>query len=169
MRICTITAIAVFCVLTVGCGENAKKPEPFKIDKGKVNQGLVKSFNDMAMQNAIISQHTLYPYHFVKNGAELNELGQRDLSVLSWHFRDNPGVLNVRRDGISEALYKGRVEKVAASLENEGVESGRIDIADGLAGGPGMTSEKVLTILENTTAEQGARTTTGGTYTAGSQ
>ncbi|MHC4743967.1 MAG: hypothetical protein ACYS8Z_18775 [Planctomycetota bacterium] len=168
MRICTITAIVVSCVLMVGCGENAKEPKPFEIDKGKVNQGLVNSFNDMAMQNAIISQHTLYPYHFVNNGTELNELGKRDLSVLAWHFRENPGGLNVRRGGASEELYNGRIEKVGALLSDEGVDPERIGITDGLPGGPGMTSEKVLTILENA-AEPGTRKTTAGTYTTGSQ
>ena len=33
MRLFTMILIAVSCFLTVGCGENAKEPKPFEIDK----------------------------------------------------------------------------------------------------------------------------------------
>lgn len=168
MRICTTILIAVFCVLTVGCGENAKEPKPFELDKGQINAGLVNSYNDLAMQNAIISQHTLYPYHFVKNGTELNELGQRDLSVLAWHFKENPGGLNVRRDSASADIYTGRINRVRLLLENAGVDAERISISDGMAGGAGMTSEKVLTIITQVETKE-SRKTTAGTYTTGGQ
>jgi len=166
MRICNAIMIASICVVLAGCGGSAKEPA-LEIDRGKINAGLVNSYNDMAMQNAIISQHTLYPYHFVTNGAELNELGQRDLAVLAGHYKEKPGGLNVRRDDIPAELYGARVDYVVASLKTAGVTTERISISDGMPGGSGMTSEKVLTILSRYEKQENKKTTVGEYTTRG--
>ncbi|MHC4264423.1 MAG: hypothetical protein ACYSUK_00635 [Planctomycetota bacterium] len=116
-----------------------------------INTKLVTSYNDMAIENAIITQHTLYPYHFIQNGQELNELGFRDFGVLAGHFIENPGTLNIRQDySVSDDLYERRVGHIQEMLEEAGVDSDRINIEDGMPGGSGVTSERVLLILENT-------------------
>jgi hypothetical protein len=167
MRICTTTLIAVSCILMAGCGKNAKEPKTFELDKSRINIGLLNSYNDLAMQNAIIAQHTLYPYHFVKNGADLNELGQRDLSILAGHFRENPGQLNVRYDGLSMDIYTARVNLVLDGLKKAGVDEKRIAVSDGMPGGSGMNSERMLKILA---AGEGTDTkTASGTYTSGAK
>jgi len=167
MKSFTTMLIGVLCVLMVGCGEYAKEAKPPELDKRQINAGLVNYYNDLAMQNAIISQHTLYPYHFVRNGAELNELGQRDLSILAGHFKENPGRLNVRRDSLSADIYNARVNLVLGRLKKAGVDARRISVSDGMPGGSGMTSERVLKILA---AAEGKDTkTTSATYTTGAQ
>src|ERR1044071_5771977 len=61
-----------------------------------IDAALVHAVSDTAINNAIITQHTLFPYHFVSGTAELNELGQRELAVLCDHYRANGGAATVR-------------------------------------------------------------------------
>ncbi len=101
MKMYMIIAMCLLFVSMIGCSEVPEKPQYGRA----VNSGLVKTYNDIAIQNAVISQHTLFPYHFVNNAMELNELGDSDLKVLAEHFAKHPGKLNIRRGNISEDLY----------------------------------------------------------------
>ena len=164
MRMCTIVILAVLCISMLGCNESAKKSEP-ELDKRLINTELINSYNDLAMQNAIISQHTLYPYHFVNNSAELNELGQRDFAVLAEHFKKNPGQLNVRHDGVPSDTYEARAKVVFEGLKEAGIDVKRITMSDGMPGGSGVTSERLLTILAAADGAGDKKTTT--THTTG--
>lgn len=144
MKLSTVTIMVMFCILIVGCQENAEKGQ----DKHFINSQLIKSYNDIAMQNAIISQHTLFPYHFVKNGAELNELGQRDLAVLTSHYIKNTGRLNIRKHNTAADLYEARVKTVLDRLQEAGIDMEQMSISDDMPGGSGMTSEKIIIILQ---------------------
>jgi hypothetical protein len=135
--------IAISCVFMMGCEETMKECP----DKSLMNSQLMEIYNDMALENAIISQHTLYPYHFIQNGAELNELGKHDLAVLIKHFTNNAGHLNIRKHEISEDLYGSRVESVCKRLLQAGLDTDRIKITDDMPGGAGMPSESILVIL----------------------
>jgi hypothetical protein len=127
-----------------GCHEDARTAADKQFDTK-----LVPTLNNIHVENAILAQHTLYPYHFVLDGAELNELGQRDFAVLARHFVEHPGLLNVRQgEGIGPDLYKARVAYVTSRLKEAGVEAGRVSVSDGMPGGPGMRSEAVVTIVE---------------------
>ena len=108
--------------------------------------------NDLIMNaslnNAIITQHTLYAYHFMSGTGALNDLGQRDLSVLTDHFLKAGGDLNVHRGSASQTLYDARVKTVLESLAAAGVQSGAVAVKDGLPGGEGIASERVIVILK---------------------
>jgi len=147
MKLSMITMIVLFCILTVGCQEDMEEGP----DKQLINSQLVNSYNDIAIQNAIVSQHTLFPYHFVNNGAEFNELGQRDLAALTSHFIKHPGQLNIRRHNTAADLYEARVNMVHERLQEAGIDMERIRISDNMPGGSGITSERILTILEQGT------------------
>jgi hypothetical protein len=156
-----LIAIVLFCVLTFGCQEEtAEGPNSHLI-----NSKLVSTYNDIAIQNAVVSQHTLFPYHFVENGAELNELGQKDLAVLTSHFMKHPGHLNIRKHNIPGDLYEARVNLVRDRLQQAGIINKRISISDGMPGGSGMTSERVLVILEQ--ESEGTSTTTSTSISTG--
>ncbi len=160
MKLTLITTLALLCILTIGCQEENMEKSP---DERLMNTKLMNTYSDIAIQNAIISEHTMFPYHFVKNGAELNELGQRDLAVLAGHLAENCGVLNVRRHGTPADLYEARISLVRERLQDAGIEIERINISDGMPGGSGMPSERVLVILDQAPAGTGAETST--TYT----
>jgi len=160
-----ITAAVLFCIIVTGCGQSVEQGP----DKHLINSRLINSYNDTAIENAVIAQHTLFPYHFVQNGAELNELGQRDLAVLTGHFMKHPGRLNIRRHDIPAELYEARVNLVRERLQQAGINVERMNISDGMPGGSGMASERVLVILEDKAqgATQGVSMGTATTSTSG--
>lgn len=126
-----------------------------------------------SLNNAIIAQHTLYPFHFVSGSAELNSLGQRDLNVLANHLVKSPGDVNVRRGDAPQALYEARVKAVLERLAAAGVQGGSVAVKDGLPGGDGMPSERVIVILKEKmspvdTMSTGSRSNNSGNQTSGS-
>ncbi|MHC4438098.1 MAG: hypothetical protein ACYS3S_12115 [Planctomycetota bacterium] len=156
-----MTMTVMFCILTIGCQEDVHKDSSNHL----IYSQLVKSYNDIAIQNAIVSQHTLFPYHFVKNGAELNELGRRDLAALTSHFIKHPGQLNIRRHNTTADLYEARVNMVHERLQEAGIDLERISISDGMPGGSGVASERILIILER--ASEGTSTATSTSFSSG--
>jgi hypothetical protein len=157
MKLNLITTLVLFCVLTVGCQEENMEKSP---DERLMNSKLINTYSDIAIQNAIISEHTMFPYHFVKNGAELNGLGQRDLAVLTGHFEKNGGHLNIRQLSVSAELYVARVSLVREKLQEAGIDMGRISTSDGMPGGSGMPSERVIIILQQESKSAGTETST---------
>lgn len=117
-------------------------------DERAADARLVEGYTQQAQENAIVVQHTLYPYHFVPDSATLTQLGEHDLEILAEHYRQQPGPLNVPRGGISEDLYRARVDAVRAELQEKGVDPARVTWLDDRPGGPGMSSERVLAVLD---------------------
>ncbi len=163
IKIGLVIEIILCCILVFGCQETVKEQEP---DKGLINEKLVNSFNDTAIKNAIINQHTIYSYHFVNDSDKLNELGMRDLAVLADHYKSNPGQLNVCRDNVPDSLYQARVNFVLNQLKESGIDTERVSISDGMPGGQGMPSEKVLDIIKNKDKPIQKRATMSGSSTS---
>jgi hypothetical protein len=161
MKLRMMIMTVVFCILIIGCQKDMEKSP----DNHLINSQLVKSYNDIAVQNAIESQHTLFPYHFVTNGAELNELGRRDLAALTSYFMNHAGHLNIRRQNTPANLYEARVNLVHARLLEAGVDMERMSISDDMPGGAGVTSERMLVILGQ--ASGGVSTATSGSISSG--
>ncbi len=163
MKLLHAGIICLACVLIVGCEDQQAKKQTEK----NLDVELVNTVNNLQVENAIITQHTLYPYHFETDGAGLNDLGQRDLMVLAKHFKEQPGVLNVRKGETGAELYTARVAQVQSRLKEAGVDVSRMTISDGMPGGPGMPSEALVTTTPKTT---GAGSTSGsrGSSSSGS-
>lgn len=121
------------------------------------------SFESEAAENAVVRQSTLYPYHFVQDSVALNSLGQADLETLAAHFSRNQGRLNLHRGDETSDLYAGRKQHVLEELALAGVPEGAVEITDGLPGGDGADSERVLGILTavDEGATPGAKTSSG--------
>lgn len=144
MRLCCAMAICLSLGLLTGCNEQQAANQK----DGNLDVELVKTLNNIGVENAIVTQHTLYPYHFGVNAGELNELGRRDLNVLARHFAQNPGLLNIQRGDAAEDLYQKRIAHVVSGLQAAGVEMSRMSVSEGMPGGSGMLSEGVVTILQ---------------------
>lgn len=143
MRTFGVVAICLVCGLLSGCEEDKRTAANRRFDTE-----MVRTLNNIGVENAIIAQHTLYPYHFVVDGEKLNDLGQRDFGVLARHFTEHPGLLNVRQgEGVSPELYKARVAYVTSRLKDAGIDPARVRISDGMPGGSGLPAEQVVTIL----------------------
>jgi len=135
-----VTIGAALLIAAIGCDQ----PDVEVGNKAVVNAWLVESLRDTAVENAIVRQHTVFPYQFVRNSQDLNDLGDRDVGILANHFKANPGQLNVRKGTESQELYRDRVETVLARLAKAGVDTERMKLVDDLAGGDGMTSMEVV-------------------------
>jgi hypothetical protein len=139
---------AVLCVLLAvagGCTPSSHRGDG--VDRSAIDTALVNTYADASVDNAILVQHTLYPYHFMMNAAKLNELGQHDLGVLAAYYKDHPGPISVRQGDVAVALYQQRVAEVRRRLVEGGVAEGRISIADAPPGGDGMPSQQLFQIL----------------------
>ncbi len=139
------TALAFLGCASPPRATDSSTPEPAQ--QQAADAWMVAQVRDAAIVNAVVAQHTLFPYHFVANGDQLNELGARDLAVLAAHFRAQPGALSVRRGAAPEELYAARVQTVRKMLADAGVDAARLTLHDAPAGGSGMSSERVVQIL----------------------
>lgn len=120
---------------------------------GVRNMWTSNEIREASLRQAILSQSTLYPYHFVVGAAELNELGWRDMEILAAHFALHGGQLSLRRGDVGEELYAERLKSVEIALAAAGVEPGRVRVHDGLPGGSGITAERMLEVLERSRSE----------------
>lgn len=136
--------LSLLMAVVVGCESTGK---PGAELKGVGDMWVGAAIRSASLENAIISQATLFPYHFERGSAALNELGRRDLELLAAHYQENAGNLSVRRLGASEKLYEARMATVVAELVAAGVGDDQISISDSLAGGEGISSERVIEIL----------------------
>ena len=163
MRLWCAGILCLAAFLPAGCEEEQAARE----NRKNLDVELVNTVNNIQVENAIVTQHTLYPYHFVTDGPGLNDLGQRDLMVLARHYKEQPGALNVRRGETRAALYDARVAQVQKQLKEAGVNLDRMTISDGMPGGPGMPSETILTTTPKVTSG-GSTTGSGGGSSSGS-
>ena len=136
------TAAVMLCLSVALLGCDLENPEAAKVDRLLVNL-----YADAAVENAIIRQHTIFPYHFEQDSTKLNKLGRRDLGVLIRRYLEYPGRLNVRQGKVPDDLYEGRLETILRHLRQAGVSADRMKIGDQLAGGDGMLSSNVVLIL----------------------
>jgi hypothetical protein len=160
-------ACAVLAAALMGCDSTEKVDEKDR----EINTWLLKSLQAQSVENAILSQRTLYAYHFAPGAAELNDLGEADLALLAVHYRKSPGTLTLRRGSAADELYGARQKAVLASLERAGVDIARMAVDDGLPGGDGADSSRVIAIMavdkeslaasgEGSESESGVATTT---------
>jgi hypothetical protein len=145
MRILNKLTIAALALAALGCASKPQKPKEVDpmANSREADALFVNSISDTAVNNGIIAQHTLYPYHFVSGTAKLNELGVRELAVLSDHYKTAVGPINVRKGDAGTELYQARVSTVAGALAAAGVKAENVTIKDGRAGGSGMSSESL--------------------------
>jgi hypothetical protein len=142
----TVIVVAFVCLASLavaGCSADYGALD----QQSEVDQRLVTWPCDAAIQSALVSQHTLFPYHFVDDSPLLNELGKKDLAVLATHFKEHSGQLSVRKGQASDQLYAARVGEVLKNLEEAEIHKDNVTIADELAGGEGLPSERVLRLM----------------------
>jgi hypothetical protein len=159
MRLYYAVAVCLAFGLVTGCNEQ----QAAKQKDGNLDVGLVKTLNNIGVENAIVNQHTLFPYHFVTDSEKLNDLGHRELAVLARHFAEYPGTLSVRRGPVTEDLYRTRLMSVMSGLKDAGVDMARMQLSDSMPGGTGMPSEQVVVILERAATDSTASAGSGKT------
>lgn len=99
---------------------------------------ILQHYTNDQVRNAILTQSSVFPYHFFENSAELNDLGYNDLMVLSERFYEGGGTINVRRGGVSEPLYQARLDTIRRILSETGVNVAQVNLVDDVVGGDGV-------------------------------
>jgi len=151
-----ISGVAALALLG-GChNDKHETTSKEEVDQIAADKWFVTSAQDTAVKNGIIAQHTIYAYHFVPDSAQLNDLGVKELMILSDHFKANSGQLNVRQGDASEELYKARLQTINAELRHAGVVPEHVVIADNFPGGKGMRSERVVKAIKDEAKDQTA-------------
>lgn len=138
--------------LMTGCQEQSQ----LSSSNQTVDRTLINTLNQIQVENAIVAQHCLFPYHFVTERESLNELGQRELEVLIRHLGQRGGTLTVRRGQTPVELYESRLNYVVQYLKDAGVQMHLVKIGDGTIGGKGMASEQVIEILKSAAVKPGS-------------
>ncbi|MFO0982148.1 MAG: hypothetical protein U1E76_10490 [Planctomycetota bacterium] len=121
---------------------------PNLAEQKSINTASIDLLNKVHVDQAIVAQRTLYPYHFVEGGVALNGLGERDLSVLAAHYAARPGMLNVYQGDTDNDLYRDRLQAVKRALAERGVDVNRMTFRSGLPGGEGLDATQSLKALE---------------------
>ena len=145
MKMCNLLIVTLSLAMLVGCQREVHRHSE---DRDAMNAWIVRTYQDDMVRNAVIAEHTLYSHHFLNNSVELNEMGRRDLEILAEHLAQNPGQLNLHRGGGDKKLHQQRTKHLAEALADAGVDSKRVKIQDGFAGGDGAASIRVIMALE---------------------
>ncbi len=156
MKALMIATSGIAIALLAGCG-GGTRTEPITGTNNTMEADIsfVNSVNDTAVNNGIISQHTIYPYHFISGGSELNSLGRKEVAVLADHYRMNKGHLTVRKGDASDELYNARLKSIEAELHRSGVEGSQVTLEDGMPGGNGMKSHALNAMLQAESMQSG--------------
>lgn len=152
----SILTCSLVATTLAGCWSPANE----EVMPGRQSQWTGDVIRAAAINKAVVTQHVIYPYHFVSNSAELNPIGLRDLSVLADHYRKHPGALSVRRSGASQTLYDQRVLAIMDTLKASGVAIERLTLGDTYPGGEGISSERLVMILREPAVLSGGTTGT---------
>ena len=143
VRTRTVAACGLFAVVMAGCESAAPEMEISR----DVERALLETQYEDARRAGVIRQQTIQPYHFVVYTATLNELGVREIEILATHYRIHGGVLRIRRGDAEEQLYQDRVEEIRSVLRARNVDMSRVRLSDGLPGGDGLASDRVVEML----------------------
>ncbi len=112
-------------------------------DRAATNAWLMRTYFDDQVTNGIVTQHTIYPHHFVDGTARLTERGRRDLAVLAGYYADNGGGMLVMPHGrVPHDLYEQRVAAVRVALASGGVEPSLVIIDGGVWNGDSIRSTR---------------------------
>lgn len=152
-----VTCCGATAFLFLGCQADTNSQLP------ELNAGMIHWHQIEQVDAAIIREHTIYAHGFVTHRAELNEIGQRNVTVLARHFEKTGGSVNVGRGDASDDLYASRVDAVMNALTAAGVPRDLLMVDDGLPGGDGMHTEAVLRVLERAESDAGSSTNTAST------
>lgn len=135
------------CVLALAGCSMYPKGSPTEISvthRREFNTRMAANLMEDQAANAVATQRTLYPYHFVEGSAQLNPLGERDLQILAERYGPRLESLNLRQGDATDSLYDARKAMVRAYLGNLDISLTADAIVDGHPHGDGKTSEEVV-------------------------
>ncbi len=138
-----LTAVAIF-----GCTGVGRTDTLGPDHHGRANETMIRAAFDASVRQAVVTERTVYPYHFVDQAAELNMLGLSHVQRLATALRATPGTVNLPRGDVSVALYEQRVESLREALRHFDVDADAVEVIDDFPGGRGMPAARVRSGIE---------------------
>ena len=102
-------------------------------------------FDDQVRQG-VIRQKAIFESQFKPDTADLNSIGQRNVHILAQAMRESGGRIAVPRGSANGTLHTARLNAVRKALTDEGIARDRVEVGDGNAGGPGLSTAEALSI-----------------------
>jgi hypothetical protein len=130
--------------------------------RGGEERWATEQIRTASIDQAILRQRTVFSYHFHPGSGRLNELGRRDLAVLSRRYVLEAGELSVRRGDATEELHRARVEAVLSFLAELGIDPARASVIDAPPDGEGIASVRLVQALSSPGLAGEREATTGG-------
>jgi type IV pilus biogenesis protein CpaD/CtpE len=154
---------AAVALLATACASNPPSAQDDPLADRRSDLASVDTTRDTGIRDAILTEHTIYPYHFETGTALLNSLGERDLAVLADNYRQNgSGVISLRRGDASDELYAARTLAIKSALTHLGVTADNVKIDDAPASGETATGNDVNAILKADAARRDASGSSSG-------
>lgn len=141
-----ITAVIVLA----GCKSKEHQSSFVVDDSRELHAAMLDDIWADHTESAIARGAAVYPYHFVLNSAQLNELGEYEVGVLA---RTGAANIHLARGDASDALYEARKNALVDALVSGGADASMIAINDTLPGGEGMASTRVRTNAETESSQ----------------
>jgi hypothetical protein len=113
----------------------------------------------------IITQRTIYPYHFEPGSSRLTDLGRRDVGILAEYYKSTPAAIAVVRGDAADELYAARTGVVKDAFKDSGVDLARVTVGEGLPGGRGISGQSIVEAKMNETGQFSAPSTDTGSMT----
>ncbi|GMU20822.1 MAG: hypothetical protein AMXMBFR13_09180 [Phycisphaerae bacterium] len=165
-----MAAIAALVTTCIGCTEPPERlnaPPQGKTERPNVMQDQYIYMHD----NAMVTEMSMSPAHFVPHSSELNSLGARRLCRYADMFKECGGG-TLHYDGFDdpETLGHDRREQIKAFLVSAGVAPGTFEVEPGLAGGRMLRADEAGKIRDFTSfsVQQQEREDKGETWRQGS-
>lgn len=146
----TAISVGLGFLLVLGCSDPAQRlnsPPQGHTDADSQHemQEHYISMND----NALLSEMSMSPVHFVSQSDELNSLGVRRLRRYAELLSIYGGTLHY--DGSeSEEMVEGRISRIESFLLAMGLNDTQFSVDHGMAGGEGMRASEAMLVREST-------------------
>lgn len=147
--------LSLMTAINLGCAGSKDEQIPVpKVEDDVMNKKVITSSYDAQINAGIRRDRTIYPYHFVTEEADLNDLGRDQIDALTADLTKRPVRVNVPKFDNDEELHEARVAVVRQRLVENGIGEDRIAIQDGLSGGPGLVTAVFVGALNDKGGEE---------------
>lgn len=99
---------------------------------------------DEQARRGVARERAVYPHHFAPDAAELTDLGKATVAAIVEQLPAQGGRIQVSTGAATPELAAARAKSVAQRLQELGVPSERVAVANGLPGGQGAAAVDVL-------------------------
>ena len=151
-----LPALTAATALSAGCYPHDESITTTDLQTHKIDRSLVNRKDKHLQQmsdNAMLSDMTLWDYHFVPHTSELSGSGAERLTRMAFYLDTYGG--KVRYDTLltDQGLIKERIAHVREFLKVSGADVSRVEVEAQLPGGRMFSGEEAIKVAKKGTAK----------------